>query len=91
MLYHFERNVRSVETPRDWWHQHVNNICFYTIFSGIVTKLMVPHDLLRSMVSDHLTFDQQDLKSFPTFERMIDRCFQVLVSKLETLDMITFT
>ena len=41
MLYHFERNVGLVETSRDRWRQHVNNICFYgneneIILSGIV-------------------------------------------------------
>ena len=27
MLHHFERNVKPVETSRDWWHQHVSKIC----------------------------------------------------------------
>ena len=27
MLYHFERNVKSEETPRDRWHQLVSKIC----------------------------------------------------------------
>ena len=54
-------------------------------------KLMVSHDLLRSTVSNLITFDQRDSKSIPTFERAMDRCCQALVSKLETLDTITVT
>ena len=56
-----------------------------------LTKLMVSHDLPRSTVTNQITFDQQDFHSTPEFERAIDRRCQALVSKLETLDTITFT
>ena len=56
-----------------------------------LAKLMVSHDLLCSMVSNQIAFDQQDSSLIPKFERVMDRCFQVLVPKLETLDTITFT
>ena len=29
MLYHYERNVRLVETSSDRWRQHVDKICFH--------------------------------------------------------------
>ena len=50
-----------------------------------LAKLMVSHDLLRSTVTKHITFDQRDSKSVSTFERAMDRCCRVLVSKFETL------
>ena len=56
---------------------------------NILTKLLVSHDLLRSMVTNQIAFDQQDLNSTPAFERATDRRCQGLVSKLETLDTIT--
>ena len=46
---------------------------------------MVSHDLSRSIVTNQITFDQQDFHSTPEFERAC----QALVSKLETLDTIT--
>ena len=53
---------------------------------------MVSDDLLLcSTVTSQITFDQRDSKSIPTFERAMDHCRQALVSKLETLDTITFT
>ena len=52
---------------------------------------MVSHDLPRSMVTNQIAFDQRDLYSAPEFERTMDRRCQVLVSKLETSDTITFT
>ena len=54
-----------------------------------LTKLMVSHDLPSSMVTNQIAFDQQDLHSTPEFERTMDRCYQALLSKLETLDTIT--
>ena len=56
-----------------------------------LTKLMVSHDLSHSTVTNQIAFDQQDLHSTPEFERAMDRRCQGLVSKLETLDTITFT
>ena len=50
---------------------------------------MVPHDLPRS--TNQIAFDQQDWHLTPEFERSMDRRYQKLVSKLETLDTITFT
>ena len=52
---------------------------------------MVSHDLLNSTVTKQITFDQRDSKSIPKFERTMGLCCEVLVSKLETLDTITFT
>ena len=52
---------------------------------------MVSHDLLRSLVTYQIAFDQQELYSTSEVERSMDRRCQVLVSKLETLDTITFT
>ena len=51
---------------------------------------MVSHDLTRSTVTNQIAFDQRDLHSTLEFERAMDRSCQVLVSKLETLDTITF-
>ena len=50
-----------------------------------VDKPMVSHDLLRSTVTNQITFDQN-------FELAMDRCCQALISKLamETLDTISF-
>ena len=50
-----------------------------------LTKLMVSHYLLRSTVANQITFDQRDSTSILKFERPMDRCYQALVSKLETL------
>ena len=61
-----------------------------------LTKLMVSHDLLCLTVTNQITFDQLDSNSVSNFERAMDRCCQVLVSyfflvsKLETLDTISF-
>ena len=55
-----------------------------------LTKLMVSHDLLRSTVTNQITLDQRDSNMFPRFERTMNHCCQALVSKLETLDAITF-
>ena len=52
---------------------------------------MVSHDLLRSTVTNEIAFDRRDSNAFPKFERSMDLCCQALVSKLETLDAITFT
>ena len=52
---------------------------------------MVSLDLPRSTVTDQIAFDQRDLHSTPLLERAMDRHCQALVSKLETLDTITFT
>ena len=54
-------------------------------------KLMVSYDLPRSMVTDQITFDQQDLNSVPDLECVMDRGYQMLVSNLESVDSITFT
>ena len=56
-----------------------------------LTKLMVSRDLLRSVVTNQIAFDQRDLHLTPDFECVIDHCCQALVSKLKTLDTITFT
>ena len=52
---------------------------------------MVSHDFLRSTVTNQIAFNQRDLKSISIFERTMDRSCQALVSKLETLEPITFT
>ena len=54
-------------------------------------KLMVSHDLPRSAIANQIAFNQRDLYSTYEFERTMDRRCQVLVSKLETSDTITFT
>ena len=46
---------------------------------------MVSHDSLRSMVTSQIAFDLQDLESNLNFECRMDRYYQVLVSKFETL------
>ena len=43
------------------------------------------------MVTNQIEFDQRDSNVITKFELAMDRCCQVLVSKLETLDTITFT
>ena len=53
---------------------------------GCLTRLMVSHDLQRSTVTKKIAFDQRGLDSTPEFERTMDRRYQALVSKLETLD-----
>ena len=66
----------------------------YVIFEMLyfsLTKLMVSHDLRRSTETKPIVFDQRGLHSAPEFERAMDRRCQALVSKLETLDTITFT
>ena len=52
---------------------------------------MVSYDLPRSIVTNQITFYQQDSNSIPDFERAMDPSCQTLVSNLETLDAITFT
>ena len=47
--------------------------------------------MLPSTVTNQITFDQQDFHSAPEFKRTMDRRCQALVSKLETLDTISFT
>ena len=47
---------------------------------------MVSYDLLQSTVTKQIAFDQRDLHSTPVFENAMGHRFQVLVSKLETLD-----
>ena len=66
-------------------------------FHFSLTKLMVSHDLLRSTVTNQIAFDQRDSKSISNFERsmeflLLSTClvFFFLVSKLETLDTISF-
>ena len=66
-----------------------------------LTKLMESHDLLRSTATNHIAIDQRDSNSVFNFERKMDRCCQALVSrsflisflvsKLETLDTISFS
>ena len=56
-----------------------------------LTKLMASHDLLHSTVTNQIACNQRDLYSTPELERMMDCRCQVLVSKLETSDTITFT
>ena len=52
---------------------------------------MVSYDLPRSIVTNQITFDQQDSNSIPDFERAMNRGCQTVVSNLEILDTITFT
>ena len=52
---------------------------------------MVSHNLLRLTLTNQIEFDQQDSKSILKFEILVDRFCQALVSKLETLDTISFT
>ena len=53
-------------------------------------------NLLCSMVTNQIAFDQRDSKSISNFELAMDHCCQALVSrfflvsKLETLDTISF-
>ena len=54
-------------------------------------KLMVSYDLPRTIVTNQITFDQQDSNSIPDFERAMNPSCQTLVSNLETLDTNTFT
>ena len=70
-------------------------IAFQTdLFS--LTKLMVSHDLPRSTVTNQIAFVKRDSKSISSLKRAMDRCYQALiscfflVSKLETLDIISF-
>ena len=51
---------------------------------------MVSHDQLYSAVTSQFALDQRDSYLTPKFELAMDRCCQALVSKLETLDSITF-
>ena len=55
------------------------NYCFS------LTKLMVSHDLPRSMVTNQITFDGLDFHLTSEFELAMDRRCQALVFKLETL------
>ena len=57
----------------------------------LLEQVPVSHHLLRSTLTNQFPFDQQDSNMFPKFERTMERCCQTLVSKLETLDAITFT
>ena len=52
---------------------------------------MVSCDLSRSVVTNQIAINQQDLDSSLKFERAMDCCCQAQVCKLETLDFITFT
>ena len=74
--------------------------CYFFKFLSVIgsaetklnfTKLMVSRDLRRSTVTNQIAFDQPDLHSTPEFEGTMDCRCQVLVSKLEPLDTITFT
>ena len=56
-----------------------------------LAKLIVSHDLLCSTVTNQIAFDRRDSSMFPKFERTIHSCCQAMVSKLETVDAITFT
>ena len=56
-----------------------------------LAKLIVSHDLPHSVVTIRTTFDQLDLHSTPEFERTMDRCCQVLISRSDTSGTITFT
>ena len=56
-----------------------------------LTKLMVSHDFSHSTVAKQIVFDQRDSNSSHKFECAMNRRRQALVSKLETLDTITFT
>ena len=50
-----------------------------------LAKLIVSHDLQRPAVVNQTAFDQRDSNSIPKFERLMNHCYQALVSKLETL------
>ena len=56
-----------------------------------LTKLMVSHDLMHSTVLNQVALDQRDLHLTYQFECAMDRLYQALVYKLETLHTITFT
>ena len=45
--------------------------------------------LLCSTVTDQIAFDKRDLNLIPSFEPAMDRCSQVLASKLKISDTIT--
>ena len=70
--------------------QNFKSMQKFVIASFSLTKLMVSHDYLPSTVANQIAFDQQDLNLAFIFERVIDRCCQAVVSKLETLEPITF-
>ena len=55
-----------------------------------LTKLVVSHDLPRSEGTYQIAFDQSSMHSTLEFEGLMDRPYQALVSKLETLDTVTF-
>ena len=55
-----------------------------------LTKLMVSHDLQHSTVTNQITFCGRHSHSTPEFDGAVDLRCQALVSKLETLDIITF-
>ena len=56
-----------------------------------LTKLMVSHDLQHSTaVTNQITFYGRHSHSTPEFDGAVDLRCQALVSKLETLDIITF-
>ena len=52
---------------------------------------MASLDLLRLKLTNQTAFDQGDPNLIPKFECPMYRRCQVLVSKLETLNAITFT
>ena len=52
---------------------------------------MVSHDLQHSTVTNQIAFHERDSHSTPEFEHLMERRCQVLSSKLETIDAITFT
>ena len=64
----------------------IMKIALFINFS--LTKLMVSHDLPRSAVTIQIAFEQLDLHSTPEFERAMDCCCQVMVSRLETLGLL---
>ena len=57
----------------------------------VFNQLIISHDLLCLTVTNQIALEQRDSNLIPKFESTMDRCCQVLVLKLETLDTITFT
>ena len=59
-----------------------------TLAEHSLTKVMVSHELLRLTVNNQIAFDQRVSTSIPKPDGLL---LPELVSKLETLDTITFT
>ena len=60
----------------NFYMSKIHTFCHFSL-----TKLMVSHDLQRSTLTYRTTFDQQNSKSMPNFQRPMDRCCQASVSR----------